>query len=529
MADFKPIDNNATIPDLQPAQVVLESMENKNLLEKRGDIYVGTGSNSSVQIGSTKYIISRTSKLEAGNQGQILVVDDSEPNKLKWGGIEDIQVSNSEGFALGVYNGVVKAADLAQNGPEKTNGTETAFISNVSQMSNGSIVATRQYIPYTSSFEDNTTSNFATGMAVARLYDNTTRKIAELNRSINSQISEANIKITNLSNNKVSANTIIQGKTLGSSTTEITGFVLYDNEQTLSPEQARQALKNLQIGTNITISDTLTTNSSTLALSARMGKVLADSTRIYVGDYGTQAMNGGMALGYNASSSGTGSIVIGDNAQAANSSIALGYGAAAYDGTNSSIAIGNNAICTAAGAIQLGEGQNNVAGTVQIKSYRLLENTGRIVDERLYKIYLHEIILNNSCRLTLLCDNQYPVVSVMGSSNVYRPSLGQLLYKNTVTQLGIMGGMLENIYGYTFFDFVGKYNDNGTYYTVIIDYKGNSISLNSATTVSDKVRTLAGTSKTNFLTTSSSTSSGDSSSSSGSGSGSSGDTTQVII
>ncbi len=78
-----------TIPSGLRADIMRESMENKNLLSQKGSIYVGTGKSMSKECtvnGETQNAsISKTDALTPGEDGQILTVDSSEEKGLKYG------------------------------------------------------------------------------------------------------------------------------------------------------------------------------------------------------------------------------------------------------------------------------------------------------------------------------------------------------------------------------------------------------------------------------------------------------------
>lgn len=119
--------------------------------------------------------------------------------------------------------------------------------------------------------------------------------------------------------------------------------------------------------------------------------------------YNARGNNGSVTVGRSANSDRTSSTyntAVGNRSQANNNSVAIGSYASAYTnavaiGGNSSssnktnangdgaIAIGSNAVANGAGTIQIGEGRNSTAGTVQIGSYPLLDATGKIVEDRL--------------------------------------------------------------------------------------------------------------------------------------------------
>lgn len=107
-----------------------------------------------------------------------------------------------------------------------------------------------------------------------------------------------------------------------------------------------------------------------------------------------------VAVGMNASANDREAVAIGSNANVAGQGVAIGtmakttvsYGTAvgyrAETGAGTAIAIGQSATSTALGAIQLGSGTNSTEGTFNVgfganKNYQLLDNDGKIPDERM--------------------------------------------------------------------------------------------------------------------------------------------------
>lgn len=90
------IDSNNCIPSGLRADIMRSSMENKNLLAKKGSIYVGTGESMTVG-GETVY---KTKALNIGNNGEILQVKNGD---LGYGKIQN------ENFSTGTdYSEVLK-------------------------------------------------------------------------------------------------------------------------------------------------------------------------------------------------------------------------------------------------------------------------------------------------------------------------------------------------------------------------------------------------------------------------------------
>ena len=107
-----------------------------------------------------------------------------------------------------------------------------------------------------------------------------------------------------------------------------------------------------------------------------------------------------VVVGANASANDREAVAIGTNANVAGQGVAIGtmakttvaYGTAvgyrAETGAGTAVAIGQNATSTALGAIQLGSGTNSTEGTFNVgfganKNYQLLDNDGKIPDERM--------------------------------------------------------------------------------------------------------------------------------------------------
>lgn len=121
-----------------------------------------------------------------------------------------------------------------------------------------------------------------------------------------------------------------------------------------------------------------------------------------------------VAVGMNASANDREAVAIGSNANVAGQGVAIGtmakttvaYGTAvgyrAETGAGTAIAIGQSATSTALGAIQLGSGTNSTEGTFNVgfganKNYQLLDNDGKIPDERMPDTVLtNEAVVSNS-------------------------------------------------------------------------------------------------------------------------------------
>ena len=108
----------------------------------------------------------------------------------------------------------------------------------------------------------------------------------------------------------------------------------------------------------------------------------------FEGGNGASAVSGGGAVGYNASAvSGGGAVGYNASATAGGGAVGQGanttYGGAVGQGASSStgFAGGYLAKATADGAVQLGEGTNATANTLQFRNTQIIDNNGNILDE----------------------------------------------------------------------------------------------------------------------------------------------------
>ena len=150
------------------------------------------------------------------------------------------------------------------------------------------------------------------------------------------------------------------------------------------------------IGTTVISTDALR-NTATGTDSLKVGGV----EQIFTGDYATvfgvnsEADDYSTSVGYN-NYSANGSVAVGTSVAAYNCTIGVGIGNnIAVDG-DYSIAIGNGCTTSALGAIQIGPGTNNTAGTFSVglrtasnvsNNYQLLDSSGNIPAARLSSIY----------------------------------------------------------------------------------------------------------------------------------------------
>ena len=140
-----------------------------------------------------------------------------------------------------------------------------------------------------------------------------------------------------------------------------------------------------------------TTASNSLAIlgtTTRGGCTVIGSSSSSSYDYGTvigrnaQCSNGShaTAIGINASASGQGSVAIGSSSHTSDSfSVAIGSGAQGLGNGSYNIMIGYNAKVDnlKQNAIQLGTGTNSTSGTLNFRSYQLVDSSGKIPNDRL--------------------------------------------------------------------------------------------------------------------------------------------------
>lgn len=89
MAEFDLI-NNGRIPNGLPGEVMRKSMENKNILTKKGSLYVGTGAADTVEISGNNYSIAQTGELIPGSDNAVLVADSASEYGLSYKNVKDI-------------------------------------------------------------------------------------------------------------------------------------------------------------------------------------------------------------------------------------------------------------------------------------------------------------------------------------------------------------------------------------------------------------------------------------------------------
>ena len=213
--------------------------------------------------------------------------------------------------------------------------------------------------------------------------------------------------ITNVS---ASGNTInaTKGITAEETTNKVTNVrdvttatdIAYPSEKAVATSLAKK-LENTATGTG-----SLSTGGATPATADHtvvIGDAASGSTAsVVVGKSAKSSETGFMnvAVGMNASANDREAVAIGSNANVAGQGVAIGanakstvgsgtaVGFTAEAGAGSAVAIGQNAKSTALGAIQLGSGTNSTEGTFNVgfgsnKNYQLLDNDGKIPDERM--------------------------------------------------------------------------------------------------------------------------------------------------
>jgi hypothetical protein len=93
------LNSDGTFPDGQRSDVMRNSLENKNLLSKKGSIYIGTGTNHAV--GNSEINVANTSVLnppevsDVISDDYIIVTNHSATNGLEYKALSGIIVGNS--------------------------------------------------------------------------------------------------------------------------------------------------------------------------------------------------------------------------------------------------------------------------------------------------------------------------------------------------------------------------------------------------------------------------------------------------
>lgn len=100
-------DGNGIIPNNQRADVMRCSIENKNLLNSKGSIYVGTGESHTIYNGGGEGVdinIPITTALPVGPDGSLLICDNSSNAGLSYINKSDLSVgySNIANFSSGL-------------------------------------------------------------------------------------------------------------------------------------------------------------------------------------------------------------------------------------------------------------------------------------------------------------------------------------------------------------------------------------------------------------------------------------------
>ena len=75
---------SSTIPSGLRGDVMRKRIEDKNTLQHKGSLYVGTGESETITVDETDYPIYETTELEAGEDNEILVADSSTNSGLKY-------------------------------------------------------------------------------------------------------------------------------------------------------------------------------------------------------------------------------------------------------------------------------------------------------------------------------------------------------------------------------------------------------------------------------------------------------------
>lgn len=104
---------------------------------------------------------------------------------------------------------------------------------------------------------------------------------------------------------------------------------------------------------------------------------------VAIGNIAVATDGNAIAIGYNAQATDIRTISIGYSSRVSNGENSIAFGTSTYAFGTDCIAIGNHATARANKAIQLGEGDNAIANTLQVFDYQLLNASGKIPDERL--------------------------------------------------------------------------------------------------------------------------------------------------
>ena len=117
------------------------------------------------------------------------------------------------------------------------------------------------------------------------------------------------------------------------------------------------------------------------------------------GENATAPASEAIAIGNEAAGNGVRSVAIGSDTKAQTTSIAIGsaasgtgngsvaLGVAATTSAQYSVGVGYHATANNEGAVQIGDGTNSTANTLQFRSYQLLDANGNIPSQRLLSLY----------------------------------------------------------------------------------------------------------------------------------------------
>lgn len=105
------LNSDGTFPNNQRADVMRNSLENKNLLSKKGSIYIGTGTNHAVSDANVANTAALNPPESSGSivNNYIIVTNSSATNGLEYQALSNIVVGNSNK----IYTTITNVANLS--------------------------------------------------------------------------------------------------------------------------------------------------------------------------------------------------------------------------------------------------------------------------------------------------------------------------------------------------------------------------------------------------------------------------------
>ena len=117
--------NNVNVRDMLPHKPMRLSMENKNLLSEKGDIYVGTGESQTVIIEDDTYIIAKTAKVSVPSE----VINSNESAILIYDKTNNLQYKKSSESGFVSYT--VDQTRTIKDPPGQGTGPKTRLLNNI--------------------------------------------------------------------------------------------------------------------------------------------------------------------------------------------------------------------------------------------------------------------------------------------------------------------------------------------------------------------------------------------------------------